>query len=48
MNGEPDTKPAEDKGVLARFSPIQLGVAGLALAVILVIVLLIVSTARLM
>jgi hypothetical protein len=43
MNGESNGKPAKDPTGLARFSPIQLAVAGLASALVLVILLLVVS-----
>jgi uncharacterized OsmC-like protein len=43
MNGESNEKRAEDRAGSARFSPIQLAIAGLGGAVVLVIVLLVVS-----
>ena len=43
MNGESNGRRAEDRAGIARFSPIQLAIAGLAAAVALVIVLLVVA-----
>ena len=43
MNGESNGKRARDPTGLARFSPIQLAIAGLACAVALVILMLVVS-----
>lgn len=43
MNGETNGKRAEDRSGLARFSAIQLAIAGLGCAVVLVIVLLAVA-----
>lgn len=46
MNGESNGKPAEDRPGLARFSPIQLAIAGLACAVIVVILMLAIAVLR--
>ena len=46
MNGESNGKPAKDQTGRARFSPIQLAIAGLASALVLVILLLGVSIFR--
>jgi hypothetical protein len=43
MNGESNGKRSEDRAGLARFSPIQLAIAGLGCAVVVVILLLVVS-----
>jgi hypothetical protein len=43
MNGEPRSKRTENRAGLGRFSPIQLAIAGLGCAVILVILVLVVS-----
>ena len=43
MNGDSNGKPANEPTGLARFSPIQLAIAGLASAVVLVILLLVVA-----
>jgi hypothetical protein len=43
MNGESNGKRAEDRGGLARFSPIQLAIAGLACGLIVVILVLVAS-----
>ena len=43
MNGESNGKRAEGRAGIARLSPIQLAIAGLASAVALVIVLLVVA-----
>ncbi|HEV8109475.1 MAG TPA: hypothetical protein VGP97_18330 [Burkholderiales bacterium] len=43
MNGESNEKRTEDQAGIARFSPIQLAIAGLATAVALVILLLVVA-----
>ena len=43
MNGESNGKRAEERGGLARFSPIQLAIAGLASALVVVILVLLVS-----
>jgi hypothetical protein len=43
MNGESRDKRAEGRAGLGRFSAIQLAIAGLACAVILVILVLVVS-----
>ena len=43
MNGESNGKRVEGKAGLARFSPIQLAIAGLACGLIVVILVLVVS-----
>jgi uncharacterized OsmC-like protein len=43
VNGESNGKPAAGKAGPARFSPIQLAIAGLASAVVVVILMLVVS-----
>jgi hypothetical protein len=43
MNGESNEKRAKDRGGVGRFSAIQLAIVGLACAVVLVILLLVVS-----
>jgi hypothetical protein len=43
MNGDSNGKRAEDRAGFARLSPIQLAIGGLASAVVLVILLLVVS-----
>lgn len=46
MNGESNGKRARDRAGLARFSPIQLAIAGLACAVIVVILMLAIAVLR--
>jgi uncharacterized OsmC-like protein len=46
MNGESNGKRAEDRARPARFSPIQLAIAGLACAVIVVILMLAIAVLR--
>jgi hypothetical protein len=46
MNGESNGKRTEDRAGLARFSPIQLAIAGLACAVIVVILMLAIAVLR--
>ena len=46
MNGESNGKRAKDPAGPARFSPIQLAIAGLACAVIVVILMLVISVLR--
>jgi hypothetical protein len=46
MNGESNGKRAEDRGGIARFSPIQLAIGGLACALVLVILVLVISVLR--
>jgi|SoiMethySBSTD1v2_1073268.scaffolds.fasta_scaffold131469_4 hypothetical protein len=43
MNGESNGKPAADRAGIGRFSAIQLAIAGLASALALVILVLVVS-----
>lgn len=46
MNGEPNGKRVGDKAGSARFSPIQLAIGGLACALVLVLLLLVISVLR--
>ena len=46
MNGESNGKRAEDLAGLARFSAIQLAIGGLACALVLVILVLVISVLR--
>jgi hypothetical protein len=46
MNGESNGKRTEDRAGRARFSPIQLAIAGLACAVIVVILMLAIAVLR--
>ena len=46
MNGESNGKRAGDRAGLARFSAIQLAIAGLACAVIVVILMLAIAVLR--
>jgi hypothetical protein len=46
MNGESNGKPAKEPAGPARFSPIQLAIAGLAVALVVVILMLVISLLR--
>ena len=46
MNGESNGKRVDGKAGIARFSPIQLAIGGLACALVLVILLLVISVLR--
>ena len=46
MNGEPNGKRVGEKAGIARFSPIQLAIGGLACALVLVLLLLVISVLR--
>lgn len=46
MNGESNGKRVEGKAGLARFSPIQLAIGGLACALVLVVLVLVISVLR--